>query len=653
MRRAFEILGLALVGIFAMGVLVAPSAFAQEPAIRSDGPVTLSATETGEAEANGFTMFGETIRCPGSTYTGHKVSATPHEAIPNGATAATITPAYKQTSNNCKHVQENIPATIDLNGCDYVVNIGAETSKHKYAATTDIVCSEGQSIKLTVFSGSAHSFKLCTYTIKAQTGLTGLTAKATTPATEDFDIEGAATGVHVVRSGAACEETTTAEGKINLDLTVKGLNGEGKATAVSIDDQDLGPAIRADGPVTLSATETGASEANGFTMFGESIRCPGSTYTGHKLSATPHELIPSGATATTITPAYKQTSNNCKHTPENLPATIDLNGCDYVIDIGSETSEHKFAATTDIVCPEGQSIKLTVFSGSGHSFKLCTYTIKAQTGLTGLTARTTTSEDFDLEGAASGVHVVRSGAACEEATTTEGKISLDLTVKGLNGEGKSTAVVISDEDLLLQVGIRSDGPVTLSATETGAETNGFTSFGETIRCPGSTYTGHKVSATPHELIPSGATAATITPTYKNCISNGGQPVTIDMNGCDYVVAIGVEVSEHKYAAATDFVCPAEKSVQLTVFSSGTHALRLCTLAIKAQTSLAGLSAKTTTSPPEDFDIEGTLTGIHVAKSGLCGTTTTTEGKIDLDLTVKGFDAVGEATAVVIGDEDPS
>ncbi|HET8863138.1 MAG TPA: hypothetical protein VFM94_07800, partial [Solirubrobacterales bacterium] len=384
MRRAFEILGLALVGILAMSVLVAPVASAQEIGIRSDGPVTLSATETGAAEANGFTMFGETIRCPGSTYTGHKSSATPHEAIPSGATAATITPAYKQTSNNCKHVQENIPATIDLNGCDYVVNIGAETSKHKYATTTDVVCPEGQSIKLTVFSGSAHSFKLCTYTIKAQTGLTGLTARATTPATEDFDIEGAASGVHAVRSGAACEESTTTEGKIALDLTVKGLNGEGKATAVSIDDQDLGPAIRADGPVTLSATETGASEANGFTMFGESIRCPGSTYTGHKYNVTPHEAIPSGATVATITPAYKQTSNNCKHTPENLPATIDLNGCDYVVNIGAETSEHKYAATTDVVCPEGQSIKLTVFSGTGHSFKLCTYTIKAQTGLTGL-----------------------------------------------------------------------------------------------------------------------------------------------------------------------------------------------------------------------------------------------------------------------------
>ncbi|HET8861995.1 MAG TPA: hypothetical protein VFM94_01945, partial [Solirubrobacterales bacterium] len=267
------------------------------------------------------------------------------------------------------------------------------------------------------------------------------------------------------------------------------------------------------------------------------------------------------------------------------------------------------------------------------------------------------TEDFDIEGAATGVHVVRSGAACEETTTTEGKISLDLTVKGLNGKGEATAVMISDEDLQLQVGIRADGPVTLSATETGSESaNGFTMLSSSFRCPGSTYTGHKYNATPHELIPSGELTATITPSYKNCVSiteASTLPSTVDMNGCDYVVNIGGEVSEDKFAATTDIVCPAEKSVQLTVFVSAAHSLRVCTYTIKAQPALTGLNAVTTTPSAEDFDLEGTLAGIHVARSGLCGAATTTEGKLDLDLTVKGLDSKGGSTAVVIGNENPS
>ncbi|HET8863737.1 MAG TPA: hypothetical protein VFM94_10865 [Solirubrobacterales bacterium] len=642
MSRNVKVLSFAVFAVLVITGVPATGASAQEIGIRSDGPVTLTATETGEASANGFTILGESYRCPGSTYTGHLYDATPHEPIPSGEPTATITPTYKQSGSNCK-ASGGLSVTIDMNGCDYVLNVGGEVSEDKFATTTDIVCPEEKSIQLTVFSSGTHALRLCTLTIKAQVALAGIYAKTTTAPPEDFDLEGTLSGIHVARSGL-CGSVTTTEGELDLDLTVKGLSGKGLATAVAIGEVDLPEiGIRSDGPVTLTATETGEASANGFTMFGESIRCPGSTYTGHKYNVTPHELIPSGEPTATITPTYKNCSSG-----SGLSVTIDMNGCDYVLNVDGTLSEHTYAVSTDIVCPEEKSIQLTIFSSGTHALKVCTNTIKAQTGLTGIYAKTTTTppEDFDLEGTLSGIHVARSGL-CGAATTTEGKLDLDLTFKGLSGKGLATAVAIGEVDLP-EIGIRSDGPVTLTATETGeASANGFTILGEPIRCPGSTYTGHLYDATPHEPIPSGEPTATITPTYKNC-SSGSLSVTIDMNGCDYVLNVGGKVSEDTYAATTDIACPAEKSIQLTIFSSGTHALKVCTLAIKAQTGLTGIYAKTTTTPPEDFDLEGTLTGIHAAKSGVCGATTTTEGELDLDLTVNGLDGEGEATAVAIG-----
>jgi hypothetical protein len=91
--------------------------------------------------------------------------------------------------------------------------------------------------------------------------------------------------------------------------------------------------------------------------------------------------------------------------------------------------------------------------------------------------------------------------------------------------------------------------VTLIGSETGeAGSNALTAFGLRIECPQSTYTGHKYSETPHTLIPNGATTVTLTPDYKeenhNCRSFPGNfPMTVSMNGCDYVLHFGETTGE--------------------------------------------------------------------------------------------------------------
>lgn len=196
--------------------------------------------------------------------------------------------------------------------------------------------------------------------------------------------------------------------------------------------------------------------------------------------------------------------------------------------------------------------------------------------------------------------------------------------------------------------LTSDGPVTLDATETGGVTaNSLTAFGNATRCPGSSYTGHEYNKTPHALIPSGASTATFTPKYVNCVSiQGGSelPTTVDMNGCDYVMHIGATVGVGKtYAATADVVCPAGQHILVTAFSGGGHAFRLCTVTVGPQTGLAG--AHFTDTGNGHVDLTGTFKGIKSSRSGLCGASSTETAEFHIDVTGSGTNAAGGATPV--------
>lgn len=656
MNRNLKALGLALAAVVAMSAMAPLPAHAQlQGALTSDGPVTLVATETGES-SNGFLAFGDSIRCPGSIYTGHKYNSTPHELIPSGSTTITITPHY--SFEKCRTTNANLPVTIFMNGCDFVLHIGTTTGKagqHLYAATTDVVCPAEKTIQLTVFTSSAHSTKSCTWTIGTQNGLTGIRIRHTTSPADTIDLLGTLQGMHVERSGTCAEgaSTTTSEGKIQIDAAGQGKNAAADNTALTVTDSSELPVepetiFTADGPVTLTGTETGEPSANGLTAFGDTIRCAGSTFTGHQVGSTTKPVL-SGATATTITPHYKQEKSNCRTTINNFPVTIEMNGCDYVMHLGETAGEDKYSVSTDIVCPEGKDIQMTEFLGTEHVAKVCTLTVKAQTGRTGAYAKVTTaSGDLHFEGTVEGIHVERSGLCAEEGETTTkvAKIDLALTIQGADKTGKATSVSLSDEGL--PQALTSDGPVTLMATETGeASANGFTIYGEAIRCPGSIYTGHAVGM-PTGPIQSGATEITVTPHYKQTESNCRTsifkfPATVHTSGCDYVLHLSSETSEHTYGVTTDIVCPDGNEMQLTVLNMA-HSTKICTLKIKPQTGLTGLYLKTTTEPG-DLDLEGTLEGIHVERVGCGGTTS--EGKIDFDLTVEGLREDGEDTPVSV------
>ncbi|HMJ72200.1 MAG TPA: hypothetical protein VK471_02420 [Solirubrobacterales bacterium] len=244
MIRNIKVLGLALVAVFAMSAMVASAASAQGK-LTSDGPVTLKVTETGIKTANALTAYTHTVACPGSTITGHKYNVTPHGLIPSGETTATLTPHYNQTA--CEVVDLGVPATVTMNGCDYVVHV-LGTVGTKYEVSVDVVCPVGKVIEVEVYSSSSEALKLCTITVKGQAGLKGAAGApvlaqntaAVGGTQDDLDIVGTFKGIHAERHGLCKGEgghaDTTNTAEFHVDATVKGYNNLGVETGVTISD---------------------------------------------------------------------------------------------------------------------------------------------------------------------------------------------------------------------------------------------------------------------------------------------------------------------------------------------------------------------------------------------------------------------------------
>ncbi|HYP55926.1 MAG TPA: hypothetical protein VEQ41_06460, partial [Solirubrobacterales bacterium] len=106
-----------------------------------------------------------------------------------------------------------------------------------------------------------------------------------------------------------------------------------------------------------------------------------------------------------------------------------------------------------------------------------------------------------------------------------------------------------------------------------------------------------------------ATEVTIVPTFLECGTEGaGHNMTVDMNGCHYLVRIGKSAGGHN---TIQFVCPTGLSARLTHPN--------CTIAIPAQTPSGGLSYTTTTENGKHaLTVDVTVSGITAHyEGGIC------------------------------------
>jgi hypothetical protein len=181
----------------------------------------------------------------------------------------------------------------------------------------------------------------------------------------------------------------------------------------------------------------------------------------------------------------------------------------------------------------------------------------------------------------------------------------------------------------------SPEPVTLVGGAKEGGLNAFTAFGSEIKCPGTVITGHKANSTPHQLIPSGATQATITPHFQGC-SSGGTPRTVKMNGCDGIVRNGVTTGgvAGTYGGEADIVCPIGSQIEITGGA--------CTVKFPPQTGLTGLHL---TNKGTSFTLAGTSTGLTAS----CSFLHTTSAVAHLTGGGEAINAEGEPVEATISD----
>jgi hypothetical protein len=175
-------------------------------------------------------------------------------------------------------------------------------------------------------------------------------------------------------------------------------------------------------PVTLTGNQI-AENNNVLSTTSGTVKCKVASYTGASIT-TP-------TTTVTITPKYTECNvlGFLSHEP------IDMNGCDYLLHLGSGATAT--TATADVVCPVGKEITATAISVGTLK---CTIHIPPQTGLskievTNLGAAGSTRElelHLEIEGIQES-HTKGTGlGACTAGSAATGKLTGTVTVTGEN-----------------------------------------------------------------------------------------------------------------------------------------------------------------------------------------------------------------------------
>lgn len=144
----------------------------------------------------------------------------------------------------------------------------------------------------------------------------------------------------------------------------------------------------------------------------------------------------------------------------------------------------------------------------------------------------------------------------------------------------------------------------------------FTAGEQVVTCTENTFSGEISGGTTKEL----TLTADFGGTAESCLA-GGLPATVDENNCHltfYTAQTGL--GSHEWTVLSKVTCPAGVAgIQVTVFSSSSHAFRVCTLTVPPQSGLKGVTVHNNTEGAHD-DLTATVgvTGITETQTGLCG-----------------------------------
>jgi hypothetical protein len=216
MMRNLKVLGLALLAVFAMSAVAASAASAEGSITSPETEVKLTATDTTPS----ILIYNATSqwRCHGHYDIG-EVNQTPHGFIHLPVSTITVKPTYSGCEAFLNGKKVGI-ATVTMGTCDYVLHVGT-LSGGLYHRSTDLACESGN-VTIDVYGATNPSHTgtpVCTFTLGAQSGLTGGTASSSGG---DITLGGKTTGISMSRTGIVCggaSSTSAAELEINTTAT--------------------------------------------------------------------------------------------------------------------------------------------------------------------------------------------------------------------------------------------------------------------------------------------------------------------------------------------------------------------------------------------------------------------------------------------------
>ena len=618
MLRKSIAFGLAFLVVLATGSVVLPSALAALKITTAQTPSTiLTASSIGEQKltVNPNSGTKAQIQCESLT-----AKATVAET---GATSATFT---NVGYNSCTATigASTLPATIDMEGCDYNLHGGEQEGEgHFIGGEADLLCPEGVTgPKITIFSDETHTTKVCTYALWSFTNHGGLTYTNTAGSPADVDFNATNVAVPATRTqGLLCPKAVE-EATYNGEATIAAYEDfegeEGGPARVELSEREGTLQITtAQTPSTiLTASSIGEQKltVNPNSGTKAQIQCESLT-----AKATVAET---GATSATFTNVGY---NSCTATigASTLPATIDMEGCDYNLHGGEQEGEgHFIGGEADLLCPEGVTgPKITIFSDETHTTKVCTYALWSFTNHGGLTYTNTAGSPADVDFNATNVAVPATrtqGLLCPKAVeeaTYNGEATIAAYEDFEGEEGGPARVELSEREGTLQITTAQTPSTILTASSIGEQkltVNPNSGTKAQIQCESLT-----AKATVAET---GATSATFTNVgYNSCTATIGAstlPATIDMEGCDYNLHGGEQEGEgHFIGGEADLLCPeGVTGPKITIFSDETHTTKVCTYALWSFTNHGGLTYTNTAGSPADVDFNATNVAVPATRT---------------------------------------
>lgn len=328
-------------------------------------------------------------------------------------------------------------------------------------------------------------------------------------------------------------------------------------------------------------------ETTTFTLGSQSVTCSSATLNGQALT--------SGEESTEIKLEPKYENCHAVILGVKKPATFTMNGCYYNLNATATITEEgrgiEYPADLKIECPAEKQIEVHVYENEKEEKVLCTYDIKSQGSLSGISI-TNKESDVIADISTTGIAVTNTkpsflcGVSESGTATYKGESTLRATNAGSEYvQVKSKAPKRFRFGTGKAVATGNNGTAELK-TEKG-----------TIKC-----TSH-YEATPTSMF---VKELSVKPTYTNCTAFAGLTADVNFEGCEYLQTLdkgtytnGTGGGETHTTGLMSITCPALKAVEITLTEGGKFK---CTVTVVQQTppGVVDLKNKNGTKPAEDF-----------------------------------------------------